>query len=364
MIQTRLIENDLAKVKAIVSIFETGNPVGDYAACAVLNDGAGISYGTHQFTHSSGSLRSVVERYLASGGAIGRAVMENRTVILRKTTRAAIKALASDTKFVKALKAAAVTREMRMAQDAVAYEQYMKPAADECEQRGFVLPLSLAVVYDSAVHGSWERLSNHVDEPDEKTWITEYVRLRHKWLLSVPRLRPTAYRTAFFLTQISLGRWQLELPLIVRGVRLSASDLSIPETRSSQIPADILPNDPQGSRRTGRDREAAAPATLPRADLGRVLDVIEGEVNTAAQKVDQAERIVDTTVTRSDKAKSLWTAVSGTIWQMAWAAGGIASGIPREVWLVVAVIAGALMLLYLYRQIVLGRIREVRETPH
>ena len=39
----------------------------------------------------------------------------------------------------------------------------------------------------------------------------------------------------------------------------------------------------------------------------------------------------------------------GTIW---------IGGVPREVWLVVAVIAGALMLLFLYRQVVLGRVRE------
>jgi hypothetical protein len=33
---------------------------------------------------------------------------------------------------------------------------------------------------------------------------------------------------------------------------------------------------------------------------------------------------------------------------------------PREIWFAVAVIAGALMLAYLYRQITLGRIRDAK----
>ncbi len=43
-----------------------------------------------------------------------------------------------------------------------------------------------------------------------------------------------------------------------------------------------------------------------------------------------------------------------------WALFGLAVGVPREVWLVVAIVAGALMLGYLYRQIALGKIREMK----
>jgi hypothetical protein len=84
-------------------------------------------------------------------------------------------------------------------------------------------------------------------------------------------------------------------------------------------------------------------------------------VNSVAARVDQVERIAVTTATRTDKAKSLWTTIAGTAWQMAWAVGGFLAGLPWEVWLIVALIAGALALLFLYRQIVLGRIREAQE---
>ena len=57
------IPTDKAKAFAIVKTFETSDPAGDYAACVVLNDGAGVSYGISQFTHRSGSLYAVAERY-------------------------------------------------------------------------------------------------------------------------------------------------------------------------------------------------------------------------------------------------------------------------------------------------------------
>lgn len=43
-------ENDKLKALGIVNIFETSQPFGDYAACVVLNDGAGVSYGIDQLS--------------------------------------------------------------------------------------------------------------------------------------------------------------------------------------------------------------------------------------------------------------------------------------------------------------------------
>src|SRR5438876_9989277 len=95
---------DKLKALAIVHIFETSRPFGDYAACVVLNDGAGVSYGINQFTHRSGSLGAVIERYLANGGTIGSETLAGRLPILRYRTTAAISRLASDVTFKKALR--------------------------------------------------------------------------------------------------------------------------------------------------------------------------------------------------------------------------------------------------------------------
>ena len=351
MTQHKFTEESIAKAEAIVAVFETGALNGDYAAVAVLNDAAGVSYGVKQFTHRSGSLRQVVERYLEAGGSNGREIMMLRLPLLRKTTKAAIEKLAGDDVFKKTLKAAAATPEMREAQDAVARERYMRPAIEECHALGFELPLSLAVVYDSMVHGSWQRLRDSIGPSiDERKWIKEYVEERHEWLRSVPRLKSTSYRTDFFLKQIERGNWELLLPVRVHGVLLKDEYFKSPETNASQPPAANPPDSLPNPRQAGRDPVIAAPA--------KTLDEIEAKVNAAAARVDQVERVVVTTATRTDKAKSLWTTIAGTVWQMTWALIGLIGGVPREVWLVVAVIAGLLMLMFLYRQVVLGKLRE------
>jgi hypothetical protein len=70
--------------------------------------------------------------------------------------------------------------------------------------------------------------------------------------------------------------------------------------------------------------------------------------------------MIESVAFRADSAKSLWTTVWGIVTQTAWALFGLIAGVPREVWLVVAIIAAALMLGYLYRQTALGKIREMK----
>ena len=339
-------EQDKLKALAIVNIFETSKPLGDYAAVAVLDDGAGVSYGMSQFTHRSGSLRAVVERYLANNGVVGRDILQEALPLLKSRSAASIRTLAADERFKRALGAAAATREMKDAQNFVATERYLRPALKICGEKGFCLPLSLAVVYDSVVHGGWERIAEGVKRvrtgvmgaskdaaQTEKAWVTEYVRRRHTWLTASARLKATNYRTRFFLSQIATGNWELKLPLNVHGVRL----LSVPPAVA-------------GGAVSSEASPPPAKTTDPGADL----------LSTAASQFDRVEGVVSAVVTRTDRARSLWATVAGSASQAAWAVFGFLVGLPREVWITVAVIAGALTLLYLYRQIVLGRIREMR----
>ncbi|HEX2640112.1 MAG TPA: hypothetical protein VHL50_06050, partial [Pyrinomonadaceae bacterium] len=67
-------DSDKLKALAVVSIFETSRPLGDFGAVAVLPDGAGISYGFCQFTHRSGALVEVLAVYLRTGGAVAREI--------------------------------------------------------------------------------------------------------------------------------------------------------------------------------------------------------------------------------------------------------------------------------------------------
>ena len=362
---------DKLKVLAIVNIFETSKPFGDYAACVVLNDGAGVSYGINQFTHRSGSLLEVINSYLSNGGKIGRTVLEANLLKLQARSARSINSLAADKSFKKALKAAAVTREMRFAQNQVAFERYLKPAIEACHGFGFTLPLSLAVIYDSINHGSWEKIRDRVGKCDsEKAWITEYVRQRDAWLKSVPRLMTTRYRTRFFLDQIAVGHWELELPFTVHGIRLTKEMFSrrtAEKAKESAVepldkpaetqagPAVTKPhNFPPNS--SGNPQIEAQPPIASRENSR--LETIEAQINEAAAGYDRFEKAATTVVTRKDAAKSLWTTVGGSMWQSLWAVFAFLVGMPQEIWLVVAIIAAAFGLFYLYRQIALGKIRE------
>ena len=354
---TNFTDDDKLKALAIVHIFETSRAFGDYAACVVLNDGAGVSYGINQFTHRSGSLLAVVEAYLANGGKVGAEVLDENLPQLRRTTPAAVNRLSENEQFKKALRAAAVTSEMKAAQTHIAFERYLRPAMEICRTRGFVLPLSLAVVYDSITHGSWERIAARVTPvhlTTEKAWITEYIRKRHFWLANVPRLKTTSYRTKFFLGQIAVSNWTLRLPLIVHGVRLT--EAMFPVAVGKPIPEAAATGDESAGAAETKNGETpdVTNAETP------VFETVGNALNSAGEKFDSVDNAVSAVTSRADSAKSLWTTVIGTISQAAWAVFGFLAGLPVEVWIVVAVIAAALMLLYLYRQIVMGKIREKR----
>ncbi|CAN5486404.1 hypothetical protein BH10ACI3_BH10ACI3_23160 [soil metagenome] len=354
-------ESDKLKALAIVNVFETSHPFGDYAACVVLDDGAGVSYGINQFTHRSGSLAEVVDEYLELGGTIGAAVLSAAQPTLRRPFVSSINKLAGDEQFKKALRAAAVTRQMKEAQRRVAFERYLRPAIAICETNGFIFPLSLAVVYDSLNHGSWSQLSRKtgilpdrdrkatMPDPYEKSRVREYIRRRHLWLSNIKRLAVTNYRTKFFLDQIAIGNWELCLPMTVHGLKLTEAMFAGTEAEGAAAGEDA--SEP-GAVATGSQ---LSDKTNPDAS-----EQVSDATTTIANRFDQINNAVTAVTSRTDSVKSLWTTILGTISQAAWAVFGFVTGLPKEVWITVAVIAAILTLLYMYRQIELGRIREGR----
>jgi chitosanase len=224
---------------AIVHIFETSKPLGDYTAVAVLNDGAGISYGINQFTHRSGSLYAVIEAYLAQRPTANVEIITRALPYLKLTTFEAIRQCSINAALKNALAAAGHSPEMQLAQRKVMFERYLGPAIDACEGSNFTLPLSLAVIYDSTVHGSYDKIRDRVaisrgEHPNaedfEKQWIADYVAERDAWLSSVPRLASTRYRTRLFLNLIKNANWNLDLPIIVQGIKLTDATLGLNST--------------------------------------------------------------------------------------------------------------------------------------
>jgi len=98
------------------------------------------------------------------------------------------------------------------------------------------------VVYDSHIHGSWKRMRDRAIDRfgqaaaiGENTWIAHYIQTRRDWLAnhSNSLLRKTVYRMDALRKLMDQGKWALELPLHVRGVRIDEDVLGGRPLRAS-----------------------------------------------------------------------------------------------------------------------------------
>lgn len=216
-------------VEAIVNLFETGQVLGDYGQVTVLAGDTGhLTFGRSQTTLGSGNLHKLLQRYCDNAGArFGRRL----TTFLPQMAARDI-ALDADLRLHNLLRASADDQVMRDVQDAFFTEVYFQPAVRAAAREGISLPLGVAVVYDSFVHGSWARIRDRVSGTPatrgEHAWIAEYVAKRRDWLGTHSRrdLRATVYRMDAFERLIALGAWGLELPLVIRGAEVSTTTLS------------------------------------------------------------------------------------------------------------------------------------------
>jgi hypothetical protein len=273
---------------SICHIFETSKPLGDSTSVAVLNDGAGISYGIPQATHKSGNLADVIERYVASdNGGPHEALFRKWLPQLRKTNQSIVNSTADNDELKSALEDAGKEPAMRQAQlDNV--NARMDKAIMACAGSNFFLPLSLAVVYDSMNHGSWERIRDQVSvsDSDEKAWIKSYVTKRHAWLKSVPRLAVTSYRTGFYLKQIANDNWMLKLPVDVHGFKLTDHNIDQAEQEVNSITPIVTKSD----NVSGGDNGTSDPK----------IATIEDPAQSDDTKVDSASIATKETLTTED----------------------------------------------------------------
>lgn len=217
--------------KAIVNLFETGQVLGDYSAVTVLPGDTGhLAYGRSQTTLGSGNLAVLIERYCTQAGARFGARLRD----WRASMRARDKALDRDLQLHNLLRACADDPVMRDVQDRFFDDTYWQPAVRAAGRLGIRLPLGVAIVYDSWVHGSWGAMRDRTDrggtlqQSGEMEWLERYVDTRRDWLATHANLllRKTVYRMDAFRALMDQGYWGLELPLVVRGREISLATLS------------------------------------------------------------------------------------------------------------------------------------------
>lgn len=227
--------SDLQKetAKAIVNIFETGSARGDYARVTLLTGDSGhLTYGRAQTTLGSGNLHLLIKAYCdARGAAYALALRPYLPRLADIDLR-----LDTDWTFRDLLKEAGGDPVMRDTQDAFFDRVFWTPAATTATRAGLAEPLSIAIVYDSVVHGSWSAMHNLTNNRagaasriGERNWAAAYIDTRRNWLAnhSNSLLRKTVYRMDSFKALVAGGHWRLDLPMTVRGVRIDAELLGV-----------------------------------------------------------------------------------------------------------------------------------------
>jgi chitosanase len=217
--------------QAIVNVFETGAVLGLYGQVTLIPGDTGhLTFGRSQTTLGSGNLHELVRRYCANPGARFGTALQPWLPRLESIDLT----LDDDLVFGNLLRASADDRVMREVQDLFFDETYWRPALRLAATAGIRTPLGVAVVYDSKVHGSWARIRDQVDrdfgtlaQRGEAAWISAYVDARRAWLAGGRAdLRPTVYRMDAFRRLVDQNLWGLDLPLVVRGLEISATTLA------------------------------------------------------------------------------------------------------------------------------------------
>jgi chitosanase len=225
-----LNKNQKSVIERVINVFETGLPAGNYAAIAIFPDGPSkirqITYGRSQTTEY-GNLRELVQNYANANGMFSAALKPFAAKI-------GLTPLTNDAAFKDLLrKAGQLDPVMKSTQDAFFEARYFRPAMKWADDQGFLLPLSMLIIYDSYIHsGSIRQEIRQMfqESPpsrggDEKAWITAYVNARHNYLANNrnPVVRPTVYRTQCFKDQIQKKNWNLDmLPINSNGTDVFA----------------------------------------------------------------------------------------------------------------------------------------------
>ena len=213
---TTFTERDIRAAEAVVSLHETGRVGADYARVATLADGPSnvrqVTYGAHQATDASNTLDKIVEtyvRYVEDGGSLAAEdrqlaeTLKSYLPALAANNKSSFVSLAANASFIQALKDAGERPLMQLSQREVFRSSYMDPAIRFCEAAKLRLPLTLAVVYDSMIHGAFKLVRDRViaARAEETLWTGMYVVTRRNWLKNHSKtiLNKCVYRMDTFL---------------------------------------------------------------------------------------------------------------------------------------------------------------------
>ena len=274
--------------EAIVNIFETGRALGNYGQVTLIKGDSGhLTYGRSQTTLASGNLFLLVKAYCNEPD--GQFAAPLRSYLDRMANRDTT--LDTDTTLRGLLREAGDDPVMRAVQDKFFDRVYWVPSANDSEAINISSALGTGVVYDSHIHGAWrlvrdKTIKKHGKPPKvkENAWIGFYVDVRRNWLATHPNpaLHRTVYRMDAFKKLIDAKKWDLALPITVRGVLLNEDVLTAERpTRVSAHDESERTLQLQTPFMVGDDVEALQRA-LVKAGVAVDVDGIYGHLTEAA----------------------------------------------------------------------------------
>jgi len=218
--------------QAIVRIFETGKPLGDYGAVTVIPGDTGhLSYGCSQASLTSGNLALLIDAYCYVVGAqYADKLYPFLAAMKRKDTT-----LDNNSSLKSILKEAGNDPVMRRVQDDFFDQHFWWPAVATAEAMEIRSALGILTIYDSRIHGSFDLISSRTTQKHgapimigEREWIDRYIWERKEWLgkHSNQLLRNTVYRMHTLASLVMMGKWDIGLPLTVRGITITEAILN------------------------------------------------------------------------------------------------------------------------------------------
>ncbi len=212
--------------QAIVNIFESGHPLGDYSSVVVMQGDTGhLTYGRSQTTLASGNLALLLHAYCEEDGLLSDSLRPFLPAFDRRDLR-----LDNNEKVKALLRQAGTDPVMKRVQDEFFDRVYWEPALKSADNTGVSQPLGVTVIYDSKIQGSFGTLRDltnqrygEVKQTGEEKWIASYVSVRRDWLATNANtlLHQTVYRMDAFRALIDQNKWELPLPLTVRNLVIS-----------------------------------------------------------------------------------------------------------------------------------------------
>jgi hypothetical protein len=217
-------DNSADRVRRAAFNITAGFEGGGYETYQNSDDGI-VSYGRFQFTLASGSLFSVLDRYLQR--AAGAVADELRSVYAARV-QARDAALRNDTRLRDLLRAAAADPIMQTVQDEIATEVYWNRVQDlSIRPRGIVTPLGQALLFDMAInHGVFHDMIGKAEQAlgvpvrsrlgengtSEVALITAIASIRQERMRQIAdqrRLPGLIPRGDFWVRVIAAGDWNL-----------------------------------------------------------------------------------------------------------------------------------------------------------